>query len=734
MREIGACATARTAARRIWSGVAPALLLSPVALAAQAGRPPVVELRAGMVITTSVRVSPRAYRLTGSASFDSAVITVRGSDITVDFAGATLQGSDPRAAPDRAAGVAIRIDGGHDVRILNARVHGYKVGILARGTRRLTIARSDLGDNWRPRLYSQVEHESLVDWLDFHHNDHGEWLRYGAAIYLDGVHGGEIHDTRAEHGMNGLMLVGTDSVRIWNNDFSYDSGVGLGLYRSNDNVILHNRLDYDVRGYSAGFYRRGQDSAGLLIYEQSTGNVVAYNSITHGGDGLFLWAGQQTMDSGAGGVNDNLFYANDFSFAPANCMEATFSRNAFVANRLEGCEYGLWGGYSYDSRVERNRFIRNRTGIGIEHGQHDIIASNTFTADSTAISLWANPIEPSDWGYPKHRDTRSRDYRIEGNTLGGNRAGLRLANTIGIDTAGNRFEGVDSAVVRADTSSRATGDAVAGPTEGDTTAIRAPAPLPGGVMPATAPLETRPRASIVVDEWGPYDWRSPKLWPVDSTHAVPLRLRVLGPAGTWRVVSRRGIASLSRTAGRTLDTIAVTPAPNGATGWTLVLRFQDARPRTRPVRFAFGRFEPAVDWTTRLFAWSDSTDPRAHPDAFDALLRTTPLHTAHVARLDYEGYGRLMPAWPADHVAISATGTVDLPPGTYVLRTISDDALRVWIDDTLAIDDWAPHESAVDSVALGGGRHRLRAVYYQVDAWAELRLDIVRASETPRPN
>ena len=25
---------------------------------------------------------------------------------------------------------------------------------------------------------------------------------------------------------------------------------------------------------------------------------------------------------------------------------------------------------------------------------------------------YANPIEPSEWGYPKHRDTRSRDYSI----------------------------------------------------------------------------------------------------------------------------------------------------------------------------------------------------------------------------------------------------------------------------------------------------------------------------------
>ncbi len=76
-----------------------------------------------------------------------------------------------------------------------------------------------------------------------------------------------------------------------------------------------------MRGYSHGFYNRGQDSAGLLMYEQSSRNRVFTNSITHGGDGLFLWAGQSTMDTGQGGSNDNHFEANDFSHAVTNGIE-----------------------------------------------------------------------------------------------------------------------------------------------------------------------------------------------------------------------------------------------------------------------------------------------------------------------------------------------------------------------------------------------------------------------------
>ena len=178
---------------------------------------------------------------------------------------------------------------------------------------------------------------------------------------------------------------------------------------------MHNRIDWCVRGYSHGFYNRGQDSAGLLMYEQSSRNTVAYNSITHGGDGLFLWAGQSTMDTGKGGSNDNRFFANDFSHAVTNGIEATFSRNAFTENRIEDCWHGVWGGYSFDSVWANNRFAQKhrRHCDRARPGQHGSKATR-FDGDETAIRLWQNPTQDPNWGYPKLRDTRSRGYRCGG--------------------------------------------------------------------------------------------------------------------------------------------------------------------------------------------------------------------------------------------------------------------------------------------------------------------------------
>ena len=740
-------------------GIFAAGVFLPGLLSAQrASRLPSVELRPGLVITKSVRVVPRTYRLAAPASLDSAVITIRGDDVTVDFAGARMEGMDPHADPDLAAGVAVRVEGGHNVRVLNARIRGYKVGIMARGTRRLTLAGNVVSYNWKPRLYSLIEHESLVDWLSFHHNEKDEWLRYGAAFYLADVSNGEVRGNTAEQNMNGLMLVRTDRLRIHDNTLSYNSGLGLGLYRSSSNVILHNRIDFDVRGYSHGFYRRGQDSAGLLVYEQSDSNVVAYNSVTHGGDGLFLWAGQSTMDTGEGGANDNLFFGNDFSFAPTNAMEATFSRNAFIANRATGSDHGLWGGYSYDSKVVGNCFLDDRNGIAIEHGQNNDVLDNRFTGGTTGLWLWANYPEAADWGYPKKHDTHSRDYRVTGNTFAGTPVALRVANTAGFTATGNRFYGVDTVAAMKDTSAvTLSGNTVAragGPPTAATAAcdprallsaayakLAPAAPAAERTVPGSA-LTRRDRTAIVVDQWGPYDWRSPKLWPVDSGHADPLRLAVLGPPGRWTLADRRGVASLSRTSGRTGDTIVVTPAPDSAGDWEITLEYRgaatvsprgDERPAGAPYDFSYGRFEPAAQWNARFFTWTAATDPRSQPAAFDSLLQGAPLLTRQESRLDYEWYGPAIKALPLEKWALDATATVTLPAGLYTLRTISDDAVRVWIDGRLAIDHWTPHESAIDATPIAAGTHQLRVEYYQVDGWTEFRLDILRGMQAFPP-
>lgn len=710
---------------------------------AGAQQPQTVPFRPGMVITESVRIAPGRYRASGSEDLDAALIVVRGSDLVLDMTGVRLEGIDPEADPDLAAGVAVRIEGGTNVTLRGATIRGYRFAVLAGGTRNLRLLDNDLSYNWKPRLFSQVGHESLIDWLSFHDNEDRQWMRFGAAVYLEDVKGGELRGNRAVQGMNGFLLTRTDSVTVRDNDASYNSGLGIGLYRSSDNVIVSNRFDYDVRGYSEGFYERGQDSAGLLMYEQSNRNIVAYNSATHSGDGFFLWAGNSTMDSGEGGANDNLLFNNDFSFAPTNAVEVTFSRNVIAANYLRGARYGIWGGYSWETQIVGNCFGGNRFGVAIEHGQDNRIANNLFDGDSLAVSLWARPSQPADWGYPQHRDVRSRDHVIEGNVFRGITERWRLENT-----GGHTFR--DNTVERLPEGQAAPTGAGAFPTRGPFIECD-PRELMGAAYDSLAPdlpgVERRipespraglPRSAIVVDEWGPYDGRSPMLWPADTARRV-VRLQVLGPPGDWRIVDVQNVVFVSSDTGTMGDTLLVRPFDTAFNDWSVTLEYTgegtvsprgSETPAGQPVRFTYERFEPLTDWRVRFYTWTDpARDPALDPAAFESLLSGSPSLTRTEPRLDYQWFSPWIEGLPQARWALEAETTVELPAGqVYSLRTISDDAVRVWVDGRIVIDSWEPHGSVVDYADIAPGRHEIRVRHYQVEGWTELRVEVVKGS------
>lgn len=694
-----------------------------------AGDQTIVRVRkAGQVIDRSVRVAPGRYRL-ASPDLEKPALTIKGDDITVDLTGVTIEGGEPFADPDRYTGTGILIDGGSHVTVRGGAVRGFKIAVRATHAPNLHLTGIDVSYNWKPRLLSGIEQENQSDWLSFHDNEHDEWLRYGAGIYVSDSDDVEVDHSRAVQGMNGLMLVRSAHAKVWNNVFSWLSGVGVGMYRTSDSRVMHNKIDWCVRGYSHGFYNRGQDSSGILMYEQSSRNVVAYNSITHGGDGIFLWAGQSTMDTGEGGSNDNTFYDNDVSSAVANGIEATFSRNTIANNRIEDCWHGIWGGYSFDSLIAQNTFVGNTEGIAIEHGQHNTISGNSFAGEDTSIRLWANTTQDPSWGYAKARDTRSRDYDLIGNHFLGDKTALDITRTQSVRAVANDYTGVGTKLRQ--------GPAVVDfsePASSELTepVVLRPEPLASGMDAMLLPYARRGRSTIIVDEWGPYDYLSPKLWPAGRPSERPLKLRVLGPEGQWTLRSIRG-ATASATAGLVPGDLTVSPTGRGADlvveleyrGVAVMSPRGQLFPNRVPYVFSYVLFDPAIGWTAKFWKFETASDPLSAPAAFAALMSTAPARTESLDRLNFANARAFGDGW-TDHVAISAEGTLDLPAGKYELSITSDDGIRVWLDDRLAIENWNIHGPTEDHAALSGGRHRLRLQYFQNTGAAVLVVQVKR--------
>ena len=745
-------------------------------------------------VTKSVTL-PKGERLLSDTHEDGsgAALEVIGDNLVVDGGGAILRGTLATAEPHARKGTGIRVRG-KNVTLRNLRVHGYKIGLFAADCPGLRLENCDFSYNWKQHLKSTPEREDESDWMSFHQNEKNEWLRYGAGIYLSNCDGFTVRGCRVIGGQCGLLLTGCENGLAYNNDFSFLSGIGIGLYRSSGNRILHNSIDWCVRGYSDGVYNRGQDSAGILIYEQSNKNVFAYNSVTHGGDGFFLWAGQTTMDTGKGGCNDNIVYGNDFSHAPTNGIEATFSRNIFANNLVLECWHGVWGGFSYDSLIVGNVFGLNAEAVAIEHGQTNTIFGNTFYRDNTAIHLWQNPTIDPNWGYGKARDVRSRDYRIADNlfsneavsalslrdttgvkvdernvflanakisTLTGKTDGFTLASGSNPGTpfpptmqpSGNGIVGLDpnaeNYLARFTTEWKPMDDprplmAAARPlTDGERRRLSAAPhyvePLKDGINPFLKPGTLRGRRYILVDEWGPYDFKRPLLTPRPGNAATPniRRLEILGPKGVWKVKSLSSGVQLSAQSGTVPGEVTVT-LPTGGKGADIAIGLEyvgvettDYRgmgtPAGKPVPFGYRLFFVPIDWTVRFYPWEkDKSDPRTQADAFTKRLAGTPLATVKTDRLAYAGYGQFAPGVPATYFATVAEGTFEIAPGEYTLECTTDDGLRVFLDGKpLIAEAWKYQGPTVYTANVKlGGKHTLRVEYFQIDGYATLKVNL----------
>lgn len=759
-----------------------------------------------MIILKSAKFGPGLHRIASPEDLRVPAVLVKGDGITIDFGGATFEGTPQITNPNERKGLGVQIEG-KNVTIKNLKVRGYKVGLLARDCPGLKIIDSDFSYNWKQHLASTIEKEDESDWQSYHHNEKDEWLEYGAGIYLRGCNGFEVKSCKAEGGQCGLMMTECNKGLVWNSDFSFLSGIGLGMYRSSENRIMYNNIDWCVRGFSYGVYNRGQDSAGILIYEQSNKNIFAWNSVTHGGDGFFLWAGQTTMDSGEGGCNDNLLFGNDFSHAPTNGIEATFSRNNFVNNLVLECWHGIWGGYGFDSKVIGNVFGHNAEAIAWEHGQNNLVDSNTFMADNEGVYIWSNPSQDPNWGYAKKRDTRSRDWTIthndftdvstnvlhvrrsEGikftqNLLTNNGAFVKNDGNVTqlTDAPNTVVEGkpappssslnqgqIESTAlylsrfnVRWDPSGRNITTGGRDPNKdpfalnGRANSPFTPREIRGGNMPFLKNGTLRGWRYMMVDEWGPYDFKRPLLWPREAfglaggiakfpdghTETGPGEIRqhfeILGPPGRWHATSAKGI-KLSAESGTVPGEVWATIPDKGASSIDIKLEYTGAATTDyrgivtapgKPVAFGYSKFFAPIDWTIRFYKWTEASTSEVHASpkesALQSVLAGKPVKELRQNKLDFAG-ASFDPATGSDHFATVATGEFEVAPGDYVLEMTADDGARLWLDGKPLIEDaWKYQGPTLYSrnIRLTAGKHTLRVEHFQIDGYAALKVNL----------
>ncbi|MBV9986707.1 MAG: right-handed parallel beta-helix repeat-containing protein [Chitinophagaceae bacterium] len=703
------------------------ILLLPVLViftlvSADAKTAPVIRLQAGMVIRESSVVSREHYQLNAPNTLSYALIEIAGENIVIDFNEAVLQGSGDKSRPDEFYGLAIRIrKGSRNITLKNAVVHGYKIAILADSVENLRIDGADLSYNWRQHLQSNREREDVSDWMSYHHNENGEWMRYGAAIYLSACKAPVITNTTVTGGQCALMMTRCEKATVADNVFTFNSGIGIGLYRSSHNSIYHNRLDFNIRGYSEGFYKRGQDSAAILVFEQSSDNIFAYNTATHSGDGFFLWAGQTTMDTGTGGCNDNLIYGNDFSYAPTNGIEITFSRNLVMKNIVRNCDHGIWGGYSFETDITDNSFEDNRIAIAIEHGQSINIALNGFKGDRTGIKLWSREKQPDDWAYPKLRNSESRNYWVAANRFTSVAVAYDIMGTDTVVLNGNSKLDVGQTLLLGERVENIDTSREEDFLDMEYQKDERLKSIPDSAMPVSVLPEGREQMRIT--EWGPYDFRYPLLWLRNIDSSGNAHFEVLGPGGKWRISKHDGYEILSQSADSFPSALVAKPLPSPERKIELVYEgpaFTDqfGKQQSSGAGFSYREFLPHAKWNVQWYRWDAAHSPAGGFAGFETVLNQAPVFSAAYDKIDFTWWGAIGRNLPSDSFATVATTTMELPEADYEIGVTADDFVKLFVDGKELIDAWDQKYTELDEnthhrirIRLAAGEHHFRLVH-----------------------
>jgi len=708
--------------------------LLAIAVLAQSDLPVVTVDRDNVVIDRSCRVVVPEGAIIPDAD-GNGVIQIRASGITVEFDEEHRELiAAPRGTPwETLTGIGIVIDGRSDVTIRGAHCHRFKVGILAKNADGLTLEQCDVAGGFAHRLASTPDAEDSRDWLWPHENDQHEWReKYGAGICIERSKGVTVRECFARRRQNGLILDRVTDSEIYDNDFSFLSGWGIAMWRSSANRIHHNALDFCIRGYSHGVYNRGQDSAGILMFEQCNENWIVANSATHGGDGVFAFAGKEALDTADRvGNNRNTFQDNDLSYAAAHGLELTFSfDNLIQANRfVENAICGIWGGYSQNTFIAHCTFEGNgdagygleRGGVNIEHGLENSIVGNEFTRNACGVHLWEDEdrdLLQTPWA--KHNHKGSDKNVVAGNRFEQDRVALHLRNAGTVYVDANVVEDVETELRES------------GATQVEQAALpsRRAFAEPEIATARTTPVGERTalagRENIIMGEYFPWDHERPMARQA-SSGAGETTYEVFGvDALNADVVEGDGLSVSTSGSGEGPRVVSISTEARGVHPYRVRLTGPDFHEEVAGTIIN-------AKWSVRAFSWRK--DPRE--DYSDWLAEANGITPVVVDEIDFlfgsEGphslglvpRGSRMP--DVDRFGIIAETTLRLPAGKWRFRTLSDDGVRVSVDRRRVIDNWTWHAPTTDEGLVEIEEVRdvpIRVEHFEIDGYSVLNLDI----------
>jgi hypothetical protein len=176
---------------------------------------------------------------------------------------------------------------------------------------------------------------------------------------------------------------------------------------------------------------------------------------------------------------------------------------------------------------------------------------------------------------------------------------------------------------------------------------------------------------------------------------------------------------------------------------TLPAKVKVAASKPETMEFSFEVSLPAMDkklrcsgvllaseWDVKFYRWP-AAGPKTPPAKWDEVLASPAVYQTKLPALDFRWEMGGPENVASDYFATIATTELELPPGEWEISTVSDDGIRVYVDDRLAIDNWTWHGPTRDvaRTPIHGGKHSVRIEHFEIDGWAQLQFIVRRAKK-----
>jgi parallel beta-helix repeat protein len=343
---------------------------------------------------SNIKFIPGNYVFTDPGA--DGVIQITGKhDIVLDGDSCTVNGTNY-------GGYMIKIDNSSNIVIRNFdSVFKYKYAVYITNSNHININGNDFSRN-------KVDSSGVID----------VWANYtqalGGGVMLFQCRAVNIHDNIMKYQNDGVAAYHSDSLKIVDNDFAWNTSFGIRMFWTDTCYVSGNVANHVNRPYTDP-----SDCAAILMII-SNSNTVVNNDFSYSGDGIFL--GQYNQSSIP---NNNYFAYNECSYSPHNAIEATFADgNVYKHNICNYSPYGFWLGYSFNSLLDSNEVVGNyNSGIAIDRGFNNTFLNNTIRNNPLGIELWKGG------AITGYANQFSHDYRIENNTLEGNQVAVSIKTT-----------------------------------------------------------------------------------------------------------------------------------------------------------------------------------------------------------------------------------------------------------------------------------------------------------------